>query len=1183
MSTLDHCPSKSGLSSEASSGMSGMKHWRSVEEFSNTPEFREFVEREFPPGASELLTGSRRSFVKLMGASLALAGAATIPGCRRPQRAVMPYSKDVPEEIIPGRPLYYATAIALPGGGAEGLLIETHSGRPTNIEGNPLHPINRGAASVYSIASILDLYDPDRLKFPIYNNPTRGPLPATWDDFKAFAYRHFKDYAERRGEGLAFIVDKKSSPTRNAMRDRVLAMWPSAVWLAWDPAEFRGEVEGTRLALGSPKKVHYNLGDVRAVLSLDSNFADEGPESIVRARAFAATRRVSRGDDQMSRFYAAESSPTSTGSLADHRFRLAPSQISALALAVAHEIMKSQPPSGGAGLKSALAAMEGASVAGVERAHVEAIAHDLINNKGRAVVIAGRSQPPEVHALVWAMNVALGAVRDRDPIAWTTPLDAELASDAGAGMAALTAKMDRGEIQTLVCIGTNPVYDAPAGMGFAEKFAKVKTTICWSVPLKETATAATWALNGAHYLESWGDVEAWDGTISPVQPMIAPLYEPALSDIELLALLMGEQNPDGYTLVTGVWADRLALGRDSAAFDKTWKRALHNGLLESTTRRPEAVSVRMDAVADAVRSFKLGPAPASGSMEVVFATGYVGDGRGANNGWLQELPDPASKVVWGNPAYVSPATARELGLLPIGGEDPYTKQQIPQGRMATLNVGGKRMEIAVWLQPGMADHTVRLVLGYGRTSAGLVGDGVGWNTYAVRAAGAATATGATLEKARGTHPVASTQNHWSMESRTSIVRAIDRKWWAEHAGSVVKRPDTVYGTARSDQGLNLAEQLGELSHTPENVSIYNNPLNASKQDAAAGSAYSRGPQWGMSIDLASCTGCGVCTIACQSENNIPIVGMREVAKGREMHWIRVDRYFAGEDLNNPSHVYMQPVACVHCENAPCETVCPVTATTHDPEGTNNMAYNRCIGTRYCANNCPYKVRRFNFFDYAVAKFKGGLDAQYVGKSLARGSARGIEFNQNLIPPRLRAKVDEITKMQHNPNVTVRSRGVMEKCTYCIQRINRAKQEVKARNIWTSADQVAPIPDGFFKAACQAACPTESIVFGDILDPKSKVSQARASDRSYMLLGYLNTRPRTTYALRVRNPNEKIGVFDHEDPLAHSGGHGNGSHGGNGGHGADHGSQPHGSTFMDRERSMHDRGYAMSLRVLGVQA
>ena len=1163
MSTIDQCPSTRGkiLPATEPQTPTGMRHWRSVEEFSQTPEFREFVEREFPSGASEMLEASRRTFVKLMGASLALAGAATIPGCRRTDRRVMPYSRDVPEDIIPGRPLYYATAMTLPGGGAEGLLVETHTGRPTHIEGNPLHPINQGASSIWSVAEILNLYDPDRLKFPVYHNPSRGKLVATWDDFKAFAERHFKQFDEVRGQGLVFVVEKKSSPTRDAMRDRVLARWPEAKWVAWNPVETRGEIEGSRIATGSPRRLRYDLSKANVVLSLDSNFMAEGPDSIRNARAFAATRRVKTANDAMSRLYVAESSPTATGSLADHRFRLSPSQITALAVAVAQRMIAKAGPAGAGELQSLLAGRGAAEAIGaIPAKHVEEIVDDLLTHRaGKAVVIAGPSQPPAVHALVLAMNAALNSL---GTIVTHDAMSSELASDSGAAITELSQSMGRGEVKTLVCIGTNPVYDAPAGLGFAEKFSHIETTVCWSVGNTETADASTWALNGTHFLESWGDTEAWDGTLAATQPMISPLYDPALSEIELLALLAGEQSPDGYTLVTQTWAERMSLDRDSKAFEKLWRRVLHDGMMPAPASRGQQPAVNFGAIAGAVRTLGSTSDPTPDALEVVFTTGNTWDGRHANNGWLQELPDVASKVVWQNPAYVSPATAKALGLEPKGGIDPYTKQQIPQARVGVLTIDQRRMELPVWILPGMPDNTVRVVLGYGRTVCGHVGTGVGSNTYAVRGAGTGSARGATLTSGSGWADMASTQNHWSMESRTSIVRAADKKYWDKHAGKGPKRnPDAIYGEKVAVDELSLAEKLGELSHTPPNRSIYNNPLNASPMEPAHGSVYSQNPQWGMSIDLASCTGCGVCTIACQSENNIPIVGEREVAKGREMHWIRVDRYFTGDDLNNPENVFMQPVACVHCENAPCETVCPVNATVHGPEGTNNMAYNRCIGTRYCANNCPYKVRRFNFFDYSQVRHQGGLDPKYVGKRTAQGSDKSLDFNQNLIPPRLRAKVDEIAKMQRNPNVTVRSRGVMEKCTYCIQRVNRARQEVKVRKIWTEPDQIGPIPDGFFKTACQAACPTESIVFGDILDPKAKVVEERNSQRSYMLLGYINTRPRTTYAMRIRNPNANIATYDHHDPFDHGGGH--------------HAS----TTFIDQNRKSRETGYALSLRVL----
>jgi molybdopterin-containing oxidoreductase family iron-sulfur binding subunit len=520
---------------------------------------------------------------------------------------------------------------------------------------------------------------------------------------------------------------------------------------------------------------------------------------------------------------------------------------------------------------------------------------------------------------------------------------------------------------------------------------------------------------------------------------------------------------------------------------------------------------------------------------------------------------------------------------------------MPQARLATMTIGTQRMDVAVWILPGMADNVIGVKLGFGRANSGKVGDGAGFNTYHVKPAGVF-APAAKLERVAGTYTIASTQNHWSLaaksegtdkEQRDTIVRAMDKRWYDKYGSKPTEIPDQIYGTSISS--LTVAEKIGEMSHTPPNISAYDNPMNRSPADPDADNlkpnaallgrmeppAYSRGPQWGMTIDMNACSGCGVCTVACQAENNIPVVGKSEVAKGREMHWIRVDRYFVGEDLNSPDEILLQPVACVHCENAPCETVCPVNATIHGPEGTNNMAYNRCIGTRYCANNCPYKVRRFNFFDYAVAKFRGGLDRTYVTGAAAEafdetvGSDR--TFNENFIPPRLRKKLDEIQKMQFNPDVTVRSRGVMEKCTYCIQRINGARQEVKIKGIWNDADQVGPIPDGYFQVACQQACPTGAIVFGDILDPAAKVAHERITGRSYLLLGYLNTRPRTSYLMRVRNPNEAIRVFDEHDPLDHGPEQQKGVR--EGGHAS--------AAFIDNGKKYSDQGYSLSLRVLGV--
>ena len=1169
MSTIDQCPSSvgeiehpedAGGLTRAAGKASPRRYWRSVEDFSNDPGFRGFVEREFPEGASELAFDgggeTRRGFLKLMGASLALAGAATIPGCRRPDHKIVPYSRHEPEFVVPGKPLYFATSMPLPGGGAEGLLIETHQGRPTKVEGNPLHPVNRGRCSVESQASMLEMYDPDRLKYPTYNNPTRGRLEATWDDFKAWWSEHKNGL---KGDSLAIICDKKTSPTLAAMREKVLSAFPGATWVWWDPVDARrNELEGTKIAFGSPMRVLRDFSGARCVLSLDADFLCEGPNQIPEARAFAATRRVEKPGDEMSRLYVAEAHPSGTGSLADHRWRMAPSQITALAAEVARLLLDGRGVSiPETGLDEHIAR------------RARAIAADLRvtadKHPGSSFVVAGKNQPAAVHALAAAMNAALGAKVEYRPAT-----EAE-ADDPMASLAGLVEKMDAGGVDTLVTVGVNPLHDAPAGSGFIKALDRVRRTIAWDVLPTETSAASTWELNGAGYLESWGDTEAFDGTIAPVQPMIAPLYEPALSEIEFLALLAGDENPDGYEIVRTVWSSHL--NATGPSFEKRFRRALHDGLLAGVKRPGANPRVDFGKVGSAVSGLAFTPPPSASSLEVVFETGRLGDGRHANNGWLQELPQKGTSVVWDNPVVLSPATAKALNLLPEGGlSGMYTQEQIPEARLAELTVDGRKMTVPVWICPGMADGVAHVQLGYGRSRCGVVGSGVGFNAYGLRSAeNRSGATGAILERTAGEHPISSTQNHWSLEGRTSIVRAIDKKWFDEHADDDhVARDDEIYGTPRRSPALNLAERLGEMAHEPDTVSIYENPLNKSVVGAAPGSAYSMGPQWGMTIDLASCTGCGLCTVACQSENNIPIVGRAEVAKGREMQWIRVDRYFSGDDLNDPEEMIHQPVACVHCENAPCETVCPVTATVHGVEGTNNMVYNRCIGTRYCANNCPYKVRRFNFFDYAVTKYNGA----FLGEKAFFGEdgADQQHFNKNFIPPRLREKLDEISHMRMNPDVTVRSRGVMEKCTFCIQRINAARRESKIKGLWT---EKAPIPDGLFQVACEQACPTESIVFGDILDEHSAVSASRNSERSYLLLGYLGVRPRTSHKLRVRNPNPAIGVLDEHDPLApHHGGGGHEKHespGENGGHGE--------HAFVDPARRFMDEGYRASLRVL----
>jgi len=1269
MTTTDQCPSttkgekqrpgRAELAGTTRSlmttgGAGAPRLWRSAGELADTPEFREYLEREFPAGASELSkttdSESRRDFLKLMGASLALAGAATIPGCRRPDDKILAFGREVPEEVVPGKSLYYATSMALPGGGAEGLLVETHEGRPTKVEGNPLHPTNQGRSSTWAQASVLGLYDPDRMKSPSFVNPTRGRLEATWDDFKIWSVRHFARLDESKGEGLAFIASKRTGPSFEAMKARVLRRWPRAAWVSYDALHTPGAAKGSEIAFGSPVREVLHLDKARVILSLDRDFLQNAAwgesGALPNARGFASTRRPETSADEMSRLYVVESSFSVTGAQADHRLKLAPSRVSAFALALARAILKDMPSAGK--LFEAVRGVEFTPGPDINEAFVNACADDL--RKAResrgALVVAGPSQPPEIHALAHAINAALDSVGS---VVTLIPMGPEEAGDSTGQVTDLIKRLNAGAVDTVVCLSANPVYDAPGSSGdFASAFAKATTRITLTVEATETADASTWALNGTHYLESWGDSESLDGTVAPVQPMIAPLYEPAMSDLELLALLSmsraevataaviaGGMTPDaakrdfglsadeaaqiakeldavnakvgdatrskevaqdaarranpavmkanGYDIVRAVWKERF--GEDG--FEKKWRRALHDGVLAGSAPDPAKVSCDFGRVGAAVGSMpKLAGVPTKDSLEVRFQSSFVGDGRFAGIPWLQELPEVGTRNVWDNPALLSPRTAAELGLTPDALTD-----KLPDGQVATFTVGGKTISAPVWLLPGMAEHTVIMTVGYGRRVSGRVGDGVGVDVNPVRPAGAMWARGVTVSAATGEYPISSTQQHWSLEGRTSIVRAVDlpayQKFHKE--GGYARHP--IYGTK---EPINFAERLGELAHTPPNMSAYENPYNASKGNAAPGSLYTKRPQWGMTIDLSTCTGCGSCTIACQAENNIPVVGKREVQKGRSMHWIRVDRYFStfnthdsqDQVIAEPDEMLHQPVACVHCENAPCETVCPVNATVHGPEGLNYMTYNRCIGTRYCANNCPYKVRRFNFFEYGKLKFNG----DYLGRELVQkiapdrggvtGSGAFNKININFIPPRLREKIDQIERMQKNPNVTVRMRGVMEKCTYCIQRINAARIETKLHDL-------GDIPDGFFQVACQQACPSDSIVFGDLLDPESRVGKAVKSDRSYALLGYLDTRPRTSHLIKVRNPNPRLVSESRkqswEDPFAHHAeGHGAGEGGGD--HGGGETGKGGGHAFrVEPGRRREDAGYALSLNVLGVGA
>lgn len=1163
MSSTEQCPSskKQGLPingqrpSRLVSQATGREYWRSLDDLADTPEFRDFLEREFPANASELLENSRRDFLKIMGASLALAGAAAIPGCRRPDHRLIAYNT-VPEEIIEGKPLYYATAMPLPGGGCEGLLARTLEGRPVKLEGNPLHPHNRGKSSVTSQSAILDLYDIDRE--PAWVGSTGAadhPAPATrWADFRRQARTIFDAFDTTRGERLAFLVDKSTSPTRAALKQRIMSRWPNAKWFVHEPADREHAIEGANIAFGRPVRPVLSLERADVVVCLnydllgtDATLPDLRGYSANRYRPGTTPDRVA-GDAAMSRLYAIESNMTPTGGQADHRLRLRPALVSVFAVELARAVMRQS--AGTDRLRNALDGVASELPTGdVPREWIDEVAKDLLDNRGRSVVLVGEMQPAPIHALVHAINEALGNVGQTVSY---RPIEGDVGVSSSRAISELAQTLRAGTVDTLVVIGANPAYDAPAELDFAEAMGRAARTI-YLGSLNETAAAAGTYLPQAHFLEAWGDVSDWDGAYSIIQPMIKPLWE-AHSDIELLGLIVGDSD-DGYDLVRRTLSQRVGIptrigssGTPNPRLEQVWRRCLHDGVQQGSAGSVSVLNLRIgaDRVAQACRDAVGAMRPASGIDVVFLPCSKLGAGQRANNPWLHELPEAVTKVTWDNPLLISKATAERLGI--------RTSRKL-RGPLynyvawAKVEIDGKSIELPVWVQPGLADDTVICTLGYGRSVSGRVGQGTGFDVNSIRPSDRRTVvSGATVAPVRrAPYLIANTQDHWAIEGR-DFFREVDLYWWRQHGDTDFSSKDA-YGNKRE---LNAAGSLGLEGHTPLNRDIYlqrpgrrgssifyhkvdengrpildekgrkQRPVEMSKTQ---GREWAGTPiqQWGMSIDLTTCTGCGACITACQAENNIPVVGKQEVAKGREMHWIRVDRYYATESMDDAAFadpdVAIQPLACVHCENAPCEVVCPVNATVHGTGGTNDMAYNRCIGTRYCSNNCPYKVRRFNYFDYATKEFRGEV-VGLPGGSVDNSGLPGMTSNENFIPPRFRSKTNPVRAMQKNPHVTVRSRGVMEKCTYCIQRINSARVETKLQDL-------DHIPDGFFQTACQQACPTNAIVFGDIYDYDSNdgrgsfVSQLKADPRTFAMLAYLNVVPRTTHMLRIRNFNHNL--------------------------------------------------------------
>ncbi len=939
---------------------------------------------------------SRRNFLTLMGASLAMAGLAS---CRRPKERIVPYVQ-APEEIVPGNPRQYATAMPL-GNHSYGVLVTSHEGRPTKIEGNPLHPTSLGAANVYMQASILDLYDPDRS-----DSVMQGSNKKSWADFVTFWKTLEADYVANKGEGLAILAEPFAAPTLYWLKQDFLKRFPNATWVTWEPAGDENAVAGMKIAYGKPLRPVYHFDNAGVVLSLDSDFLMSEPDNITSAQGFAKWRRLATESDEMNRLYAVESAHTVTGSMADHRLRIKPSEVGPLAMALAVELKKQ-------GLE-----LKGIDAAPGDQKYAKwigAVARDLMANRGRCIIVAGQHQAPEVHALVASLNHALGAYLKTFSL---RTLENTTLSDSGS-LAKLTEKMKAGDVDTLVMLGGNPVFTSPDDLGFAAALKKVNNRIHLSLHRDETSRQCDWHVPMAHFLEAWSDAQAGESQYSVIQPLIEPLHG-GKSAVELLNLLASGEEKSGYELVRETWRKLIPNG-----FDKRWRKTLHDGIYNLNKGFSGTAAVRRD-VWDNIKKQELFRR-SSDDLELVFTPSHsVYDGRYANNGWLQELPDPVTKLTWDNAALISPATAKEYSLT--------------NGDIVELKLNGRGLEIPVWIVPGQADRTVVLPFGYGRTHAGRVGDEVGINTYVLRTTDAMWfATGLQMARTgRRRDDMANTQDHSSMEGRP-IVREATLEEYRKHP-----------------------EFAKEMVEHPPLVALWDDH------------DYSKGYQWGMAIDLNACTGCNACVVACQSENNIPVVGREQVHKGREMHWLRIDRYFNGKP-EEAGMVY-QPVACQHCENAPCEQVCPVAATVHDKEGLNTMVYNRCIGTRYCANNCPYKVRRFNFFN----------------------------FTRDL---------PETVRMAQNPDVTVRSRGVMEKCTFCLQRINRTRRDAKLAG--------REIRDGEVITACQQTCPTRAIVFGNVNDPNSEVSKIKKRNRNYDLLAELNVKPRTSFMAKIRNPNPEL--------------------------------------------------------------
>ena len=995
-------------------------YWKSLKDISSSDDYDKYLKQSEHHEDSGL---SRRNFLSLVAASIALAG---LEGCKKPVQKIIPY---VEAEIatIPGIPKHYASTIPFKNN-ALGVIIENHDERPVRVNGNEKHPASMGKSDSFSQASTLEMYDPDRSRGVRLNGKK-----VDWSEYVKYG----QSINNKNGKGLAVLSQESSSPTMQFMHEEFKKAYPEADWIVYEPINNENLYKGIEKAFGKKLQPLNRLENAQTILSIGSDFLGVEDNAIYHTRKFAMNRDLEDEKSTMNRLYVVESFMTPTGSSSDHRLNVPRHEFGLVLKELAGELKK-------LGLNINAKSMNTSN-----HLWIKTVAEDLMKNKGQSIIIGGSDLSVDLQCLIAGINSQLQAPIDYYPLdkAHVTSME---------DFKVLCQKMNKGLIDNLIILGGNPVYDAPADYKFKACLSNVKSAVHLSNSYDETSKHCQWHIAQAHFFEAWGDAMTYDGYVSVIQPQIRPLFD-SRSAIQVLTPIIFKEDRSSYDTIKKVWKDSIV---KESNFERNWEKILHDGIYNKPLLKSKKVRSNKQ-VSTAVLSKD--QSLEENKFEIIFApSSSVYDGRYANNGWLQEIPKPITSLTWDNVAFVSMKVAKKLNL--------------KNGQMIEIALGGDSIKIPAWIVPGQNNKTITLELGYGREFAGRIGSGVGFNVYPLRtSANMGCAINASIKVLNETYPIASTQDHYGFEEDKLAAPGFSNLSGDEIQSRI---PDLVKQSTLKEykEHPEFVQDIVE-SHKPDKKRSW---ADHSMYNIEPEYDYSKGNQWGMSIDLTSCTSCNACSIACQSENNIPVVGKEQVMNGREMHWIRIDNYFSG-DPDNPE-VSTQSVSCVHCELAPCEQVCPVGATTHSTDGTNQMTYNRCLGTRYCANNCPYKVRKFNFYNYT-------------------------------------RDLPEVVQMAMNPDVSMRFRGVMEKCTYCYQRVSEAR--IKAEN------EDRELVDGDVKVACAQSCPADAIKFGDINDPNSEVSKAKRRNRDYALLGHLGTSPRTTYLAKIRNQNPKLSSGSHQ--------------------------------------------------------